>query len=103
MVVVEKTTESAAATDASAAVVIGRFGGRRGHLALEPLVEALGLVVLDKLGDQVSEVALSEDDEVVQAFVPDGPNEAFGETDVTRGILPRDAANPCFFGREMLT
>jgi hypothetical protein len=94
VVVAENATEPGAATDDSNAVVIGGDLGRTRDSAFEPLVKSLGLVAYDELPDQVPKMALAEDDEVVQTFVPEGPNEALRERIAVRGAPAQTGEMP---------
>lgn len=42
-------------------------------------MEAFGIVVVDILSDEMPKVALAEDDEMVEALVSDGADEALSE------------------------
>jgi hypothetical protein len=45
----------------------------------EALMVALGVVVLDVLGDDGAQMALTEEDDVVEAIISDRPHESLGE------------------------
>jgi hypothetical protein len=76
-VVVEESAETRPAFDRveRRVVVVGQCL-RPDDLAADPLVGALGQVVLQELLDQVPQVTLAENDEVVQALGPDRFYEA---------------------------
>lgn len=50
------------------------------------LVRAFGVVIVDVAFDQVPHVTLAEDDEMVQAFVAEGLDPAFGERVAVRRV-----------------
>lgn len=77
MRIVEQSAETRPTLNgASAPVVVARRGRRPDELATEPLVVATGEMVVDERSDQLAQVPLAEDDELVEAFGPDGPHEA---------------------------
>jgi hypothetical protein len=71
MIVVEQSTESRPA--ANAAGVRGGVGVRRcrrrsDELAIEPLMEPFRQIVIDEVLDQVSQMAFTEDHELIEAL-----------------------------------
>ncbi len=74
MVVLQQPAESRPAPDLTGhrVVVAGRH---RGHddLAAQSLMVAFRVVVRDELAQQVPQMALAEDQELVEALVPDRP------------------------------
>jgi hypothetical protein len=47
-------------------------------------VVSFSVVMCDKLSEEVPKVSLADDDEVVEAFGADGPDEAFRELHCAR-------------------
>ncbi len=80
MIEVEDATKPLASSDlVGISVVVARFGRGRDQSTTEAVMEAFGIVVVDILSDEMPKVALAEDDEVVEAFVSDGADEALSE------------------------
>ncbi len=71
-----------------------RAAGRNRRPVVDPLMRALRVVAVNELGDEVIEVALTEDHEVVEAFVFDGLNETFD----VRVEVRRTLGKPLRFG-----
>jgi hypothetical protein len=67
-VIVEKPTESRAATDRTDGPHRGSTGDQ---LVVEPLVVPLAMIVLEVLGDHETEVTVTQGDEAIQAFFLD--------------------------------
>jgi len=57
-----------------------RLGVRNGRVAVEALMRPLGVIIgLDEFGEQPLEMALVQDDHVVEQFTPERADEAFDE------------------------
>ena len=66
---VEQPTEARAGSDVtSRAIVVVRGSKRTNQSSSEPLMVALGVIVLDEFAQEIAEVPFAEDHEVLEAF-----------------------------------
>ena len=72
MIEVEKSAEARATGDLAVSPVVIRRAEVPDQLATEPLMKALPMIVGHQFLDDVPEMSLAEEDEVIQALVPDG-------------------------------
>ncbi len=56
-------------------VVVGGIGARSDESTAEPLVKALGVVVLGEFAEKDAEVTFAEDDELLETLGSDRPDE----------------------------
>src|SRR5450755_3521891 len=76
---VEQPTEARAESDVTLrAIVVARGRTRTNQSSSEPLVVALGVIVLDEFAQEIAEVPLAEDHKVFEAFCAGGPDKPFG-------------------------
>ncbi len=87
MVEVEALAQSGTGLDdADGVVVVGRSRTFGQKLATKALVIAFGIVVRDVFTNKMSQVSFAKHDEVIEAFIPDGLDEALSVRIAVRAL-----------------